>query len=433
MSELPNLVLITIDSLRADHCGFMGYEKDTTPTLDRMAEEGVVFENAIAPAPSTPGSMSAVHTGKFLKQYYNDEDEVIVNRKRNIRRHLRDNPTISEVLQNRGYTTIGFSPNPFTSRYFGFQSGFDHYTDFLDTHGRVLGNAYDRLFRQFISGHTQLTPFRLLLNYFEGEEIFKDWEEYYEGIMRQVTATSPPYFLWVFLLDTHLPYLLRRKYRDDVSWSDMWRYNLRLYFGNSDPFLPAEREQLLKLYDGTVRHVDRFVQRLRSDLGDSDPIVFLHGDHGEAFGEHGTYGHEPYTYEENVHVPYVIINGRESGRESEPVSLRRIGSDIGSYAGVRFPGENSQHNTRGSILTNPFGVRSALRNGSWKFMWSTDPSTDRELYHLDSDPRETNNLADVDSNSVDDWERLARHRMSSEHEKYRITEAIRSLRQKATL
>jgi arylsulfatase len=227
----PNIVLVTVDSLRADHCGFHGYDREITPTLDRLADEGLILENAIAPGPATPESMSVIHTGQFLKPYYTGNADVpIIHRRENVRSHLSNHPTIAEALSRAGYTTLGFSPNPFTSRPFGFQKGFDEYEDFLDSTSRgPTSSIYRRMFERFIGGDTQLTPIRLLLNWIQREEMFKSWDQYYDQVVDTVNRVEEPFFLWVFLLDTHLPYLVGATDSGGLSWLDMWRYNDRLY------------------------------------------------------------------------------------------------------------------------------------------------------------------------------------------------------------
>lgn len=420
-----NVVMVSIDSLRADHCGFMGCERETTPTIDGLAEEGVVFENAIAPAPSTPGSMSATHTGKFLKPYSDGDDPVIVNRRQNISRHISENETIAERLSGHGYTTIGFSPNPFTSRYFGFDKGFDQYTDFLESDSRPFADTYDRIFQRFISGNTKLTPVRLALNWLEGEEIFKSWEEYYEDILAAVDDASEPYFLWVFLLDTHLPYFVDNSRRTDASWLDMWRYNLRLY-RNDPTFSPDELEELVSLYDATIRRVDDFVDRLTDDLRDTDPVYLIHSDHGEAFGEHGNFGHDPYTYEENIHVPYIIANADETGTRSGPTSLRRVAAHASYYAGLdEFDAPGSADGA--DTLSNPFGVRSAIRTKDWKYIWEPDSDTGQEVYALAEDPEEEQNRLHGQTEAGQYLRRLADHRMEGERERMAISNAVTAL------
>jgi arylsulfatase len=125
MTDRRNIVLITVDSLRADHCGFMGYDQDTTPYLDTLADESVVFDRAIAPAPFTKQSMPAIFTGQYHTPTRDDYED-----------HVRKRDTIAERLSRRGYSTAGFSPNPFASRNFGYDDGFDLFEDFFGNDSR---------------------------------------------------------------------------------------------------------------------------------------------------------------------------------------------------------------------------------------------------------------------------------------------------------
>ena len=427
-----NVVLVTVDSLRADHCGFHGYEEDTTPTLDRMADEGLVFENAIAPGPSTPESMSAVHTGEFLKPYDTEDDTPIVNRRRSVQRHLASTPTVAETLSAEGYRTIGFTPNPFTARPFGFQKGFERYEDFLTAESREFVDVYRRLFDRFISGDTDVSPIRLLLNWLQKEEVFKSWEQYYDRIIESVRATTEPFFLWVFLMDAHLPYLVGGSRREGISWLDMWRYNFRLYTDGA--FTDAERERLIDLYDATIRRVDEFLDRLRSDLAAADPVYVVHADHGEAFGEHGTYGHEPYVYEENVHVPYLVANGRESGSVSAPVSLRSIPSVVATHAGIDDgrlhppAGDDATH-----VFSNPGGGRTAVRGRRWKYIRNSQSTGPDELYDLVADADETRNLSEEHPDLADTCRDLIDATCDHEREGTAVRNALADLVGEVTL
>lgn len=423
MSQRPNIVMVTVDSLRADHCGFQGYEEAQTPTLDRMAVDGLVFENAIAPGPSTPESMSAVHTGEFLKPYYTDGDTPIVNRRQSVRRHLENHPTLAETLSENGYGTLGYSPNPFTARYFGFEKGFDQYEDFLTGESRGFADVYRRIFQRFVSGNTDLSPIRLFLNWIQNEEVFKSWEQYYDQILDGVRTTNEPFFLWVFLMDTHLPYLVDRSRRNGISWLDMWRYNFRLYVDAT--FDDAERKELLYLYDATIQRVDEFLERLRSDLAEYDPVYIVHGDHGEAFGEHGMYGHEPYVYEENVHVPYLVADGNRSGTISSPISLRSIPSVVVTCAEI----ENEYRDVSAEVdadfvFSNPGGGRTALRGARWKYIRNSRSLEPDELYNLIADEGETQNVATEFEGIAEIYRRRVKTVLAHEGERTAITNAI---------
>jgi len=310
-----NVVLVTVDSLRADHCSFAGYERETTPTLDVMAREGVVFENAVAPGPTTPESMPAVFTGEYPSRSA-DGDE-LTSAQRRIRNHLLTRDTLTEKLSRRGYATGAFTPNPWTSRYFGFDAGFDRFEDFM---GEDLSSPiWNRMLES--GGSTALAATRLLLSWMQRENVFKPWRAFYDDVVSWAQQAQEPYFLWVFLLDVHFPYLAGSDYRTQSRWR-AYEANLRLYLEDQHtPYSDRVHDQLVTAYDDSIRYTDAFFERLRADLDDA--AVVVHGDHGEAFGEHGTYTHQHQLYRENLRVP-LVVSGVPSGRVAEPVSLRAV-------------------------------------------------------------------------------------------------------------
>jgi arylsulfatase len=310
--------------MRADRCGFTegerGAASNMTATRDSSANESVVVENAIAPGPATPASMPATFTGQYPVPREEAGSELQRRRER-IRTHMTARETLPERLRARGYTTGAFTPNPFTSRYFGFDQGFDHFEDFMDETQR--GRIYDTVFRGFLQGDTSRSLVRVLVNLYQREEVFKPWEAFVGDIESFVERTPEPYFLWVFLMDAHNPYLAPREYRSQPRWAE-FHANYRFWRESHEtPFSDDVHERLVRAYDDAVGYVDAFVARLKSAVGDRTAIV-VHGDHGEAFGEHGSYGHGPHLWEENVHVPLLVHGTGQSGRIDRPVSLRRL-------------------------------------------------------------------------------------------------------------
>ena len=312
--ERPNIVLVTVDSLRADHCGFHGYEKDTTPTLDAMAENGLVFENAIAPGPATPESMPVIFTGEWPVERDGDSESELRARRERIRTHMQARETLPERLQRLGYQTAAFTPNPFTSRHFGFDQGFDRFEDFMDEQNR--GQLYQTVFNGFLDGSGASSLARVFMNFWQREEVFKPWESYYDDAVSWANDAEEPYFLWTFLMDAHNPYMSNSECRNQSRLQEFhanfefWRQS------HETPFSEGMHDKLVTAYDDSIRYSDAFLGRLREDL-DDDSVIAVTGDHGEAFGEHGTYGHEPYLYRENTHVPLVVSGvGEDEHRDA---------------------------------------------------------------------------------------------------------------------
>lgn len=321
-----NVVLVTVDSLRADHCGYWGYDRDTTPTLDRMAERGFVFERAIAPGPSTYESMPAVFTGRHMTTFRkgigsveSGEVDAHDDRVRDIRMNMTG-PTIPEWFAERGYTTGAFTTNPYTGRHTEFKRGFAQYEDFLvDDEGPLMQRIAE------IPGIAELNN---AIRMVRGSRASNPWRDYYEDVIRWARNTPEPYFLWVFVLDTHTPYLPESDHRFGTRDMEMYYHNWRLWmekkWRKAEKTENLNREKLVDLYDATIRSVDEFLSRLLNDLSDGNPVILVHSDHGEAFGEHGIYGHQKHLYEENVHVPLVLYNAGIEGSEPSPVSLIEI-------------------------------------------------------------------------------------------------------------
>jgi len=318
--ERPNIVLVTVDSLRADHCGFMGYERDTTPSLDEMAEDGLVFKRAIAPAPFTEESIPAIFTGDYPLP--KDRDNELGAR---IREYISKHRSVVQTLSDAGYTTIGFSPNPHASRQFGLDQGFDQFHDFIGE--SRTGDVLSTMASRALSGDF-IECFRLGTNMaglnvpgFGNQSI--PMRAYYDQILRELDDISEPFFLWVFPLEVHSPYRPERRYRT-MSLPRMLYLNLiRSVFIDRDPS-NAETSRLLELYDGAVKSLDSTLRDLRSDLSEYDPTYIVTSDHGEAFGEHGDFGHNDELYWENVHVPLLVSAVDTQTQVSNPFSLRKV-------------------------------------------------------------------------------------------------------------
>lgn len=417
-----NIILLTYDSLRADHCSFMGYERETTPALDRLADEGLVFENAVASGVPTIASMTAVMTGEHSLASpeigFNDDQ----------RKQVTSRPTIAEVLSKRGYATGALSPNPPASSYFGFDEGFDWFEDFLAEDCGVIERAWHRVFQQSIEGGSVATYLRLARNVVNREEVLRPWEDYYQRILEWRTSIEEPYFLWVLLLEPHHPWFPPGEHQE---WSSRWDkyYSFQHYWEmlNSDwepEFDESVRQRLVDLYDDSIHYGDAFLERLQRDLAGDDPLFIVHADHGEEFGEHSRYGHQPYLSEELIHVPLVIAGTDEERHVQEPVALRELAPTIARVADSPHPftGRDllqDDLDTRPWVTAKVFADgerRAAVRTREWKLLRDKDQTT---LIDLASDERETRRVSEnSEVNQV-----LDSH-ISNEREKRRLRAGI---------
>jgi arylsulfatase A-like enzyme len=311
MTTPRDVVLVTIDSLRADRCGFLGSTAGLTPTMDRLAGDGLLFENAISPAGSTRGSSTSFLTGQ-----YPIDRPTATTRTDTIRQHVRTRETLAERFSRMGYQTAAFTANPWTSRFFDFDAGFDHFQDFIDD--ELAEEAVETGARA--GGMSELVS--QLRNWWEGQDMFLTWESFYDEIRSWLGTVERPYFLWIFLVDVHMPYLPPRAYQ---SQSTLAAYAANTWLFADQPSLPVAdswlHDRLVTAYDDTVRYTDAFVEQLLTDLGD-DPLVCVHADHGELLGEGGAYGHGD-LHEHVVHVPLFVAN-HPPRRISRPFSLRGL-------------------------------------------------------------------------------------------------------------
>jgi arylsulfatase A-like enzyme len=382
MTDKPNLVLLTIDSLRADHCGFMGDDRGLTPNMDRLAEDGLVFERAISPGPSTLDALPGTFTGVDLAASEADTRDLC-------RHHLRATDPIPERLSRLGYETGGFTANPWTSRYFGFDRGFDHFEDFMaEADGE--GDTGD--------GSRLAYGLRLLKNWSREAGMVASWDSFYDEVVEWTESAGEPYFCWVFLVDVHMPYLPVPEFRSQ-SRLGTYASNLWLYLTGHDPdvFEGVASDRLRSAYEDTIRYTDDRLGQFVEDVGEETTVV-VHADHGEAFGERGVYGHGPTLSTEQIHVPLFVANG-PSGRVSEPLSLRRLPDLLTTLADDGDP----------SSLTGPVATarnrnpRYAVRGCEWKYVET--PDGDRLTVVDDDGTRPLSNpaLESLASSVVDTW------------------------------
>jgi arylsulfatase A-like enzyme len=399
MTEMSDVVLVTIDSLRADRCGFLGSDRGLTPAMDRLAGEGLVFENAVAPGGATSGSTASFMTGAYPVDRPTAEDRTEL-----IRQHLDAAVTIPETFDRLGYRTAAVTANPWTSRHFGYQAGFDDFEDFMDESSSSA--VRDR------TGDGPLSALASqLLDWWRGQEMYLSWDAYYDRIQALLDRArdgAEPFFLWLFLVDVHMPYLPPSGFR---SQSSLGAYAANAWlFAGADTELPLGdhlRERLLTAYDDTVRFTDRFVGRLADEL-DDDTVLCVHADHGESFGEEGHYGHG-YLYEKTVRVP-LFVTGHPPGRIRRPISLRALPELLPALA----RGEAIADRDLAPVATsrNEIGWR-LVHGGRWRYVET--PESER--------------LVDESGSAIDDEallslaRRVTGHRRETEDERQRVMAA----------
>lgn len=364
-----NVLLVTLDTTRADRIGAYGYGKGRTPVMDALAAEGVRFAQAQTPVPLTLPAHASIMTGTYPTFH-----------------GLRNNgsyflppqaETLAEILKGRGYRTSAFVASFILDSRFGLDQGFDLYSDRLDTGGGMKDLQSER----------------------PAGEVFADFDAWLSS-----AGGESPFFCWLHFYDPHLPY---------------------------EPPEPFKSDPALSPYDGEVAYVDlnigRVFERLRS-LGLYDnTLIVLAGDHGEGFGEHGESGHGIFCYQETMAVPLLVrLPGRrpKAGVIGEtvdlvdilPTVLDAVGAPVpscvqgisllplisgrrGPERGFYFESLYAEEDMGGAPLTG-------ILAGGRKYIDLPRP----ECYDLKADPAEKNNLlagepaaADPLKSRLKDW------------------------------
>ena len=379
-AKKPNIILITLDTTRADRLGCYGYRRQTSPNIDKLAEESVLYTRAIAPSSWTLPSHASLFTGKFTSSHgarYDPEGPLLLTdaisgpeswdayRARGL---AQNEVTLAEVLKETGYTTAAVVGGPWMKRIFGLNKGFDYYND------SQIGTVNGRLASQVTTS---------ALNWLERRREKK-------------------FFLFLNYFDPHGPY------------SPPEGFALRFLpkgtnFTGREPTL----EEINALYDAEILYMDhyigRFLQKLKVENLYNDTLIIVTSDHGELFGEHGKFGHGHYLYQEELHVPLFIKYpaGEVSPKRTDlRAQLTDILPMIYERVGITIPGNiqgTSPSQIKHPIIAETYPLPLISKDGSWqsifegdfKFIWNS--KNQHMLFNLKDDPEENVNIIVQDS------------------------------------
>lgn len=305
----PDILLISIDTLRADHLSAWGYERPTSPFLDRLAAEGTRYAHARSPSPWTLPAHTTMLTGQLPWTHRVTEDRF---------RLASSTPVLPEALKHGGYRTGGFVSTLYVSRIFGFERGFDRFEDFgIHDEKKNLGGK---------------VPFDRVV-----DEALAWWTEQPSG---------QPVFLFLHTYDAHYAYDPPEPFAsrfDRPPQEGDPRY--KNYFHYLDKPLTAEQmAHQVAQYDESIAWIDHQLQRLDQRLTAAGRTVrwVVTADHGEEFGERGSWGHAHTLYAEQLHVPLIIAErgGQGLPRDrvvEEAVGLQDVAPTIASWVPTAGP------------------------------------------------------------------------------------------------
>jgi len=272
-----NIVLITIDTLRADHLPCYGYMRNTSPTIEKIAKTGIIFKNVIAPSSWTAPSMASLFTSVYPINHgvihgFVKDDQVY---KQEV--FSDELTTLAEILKTQGYTTFGVASNHHLSERFGFARGFDHFKYLPNLTAEHVNN------------------------------VLFSW--------KNKIKQSDKYFLWAHYFDPHNPYTPRdpwvTQYTPDTltkkiklfdkTWGELSRHIAKL------KEYPQALSNLVAHYDSEINYVDFHIGKLMHEFElDKNTLIIITSDHGEEFLEHDYLFHAARLYKESIDIPLIV-------------------------------------------------------------------------------------------------------------------------------
>jgi len=378
----PNVLLVSIDTLRADRTSVGRYERDTTPTLRSLANAGVKVRTAYAPSATTAPSHASLFTGLYSRAHGVVKNGVV----------LRDlQPTLAEQLRAAGYQTAGFASSFVLHEKFGFGRGFEDYVDDFDAKTSTMDPEH-----------------------WEGSDVAGAFD-------RRASDTTELAIRWLAQRDDERPFFLFVHYFDPHSpYSSPAPFFARFVSGGDG----TELDTHSRAYDGEIAYTDHQLGVLLAELDalalSDNTLVAVTADHGEAFLEHGILRHGPHLYDEAVRIPLVFrwpaglpagleVSGLVSLVDVAPTLLDLLGLGVTSIEGhgssiaqalrgkERIPRqrpvflERRQYNEASVQGLLVRGSKAAIRAGRWKYIEAPSEGS-RELYDLKADPGETESL-----------------------------------------
>ncbi len=374
-----NLLIVLVDTLRSDHLGYHGYSTPTSPQIDSLARKSIVFMNHYSQSSRTGPSVASIFTGLHPRSHG------VINPLSHFdaKGTLSDaQVTLAEILKKNGYSCYGYIANPNITSRFGFGQGFDHYEFLTSMAAPDLNRMANRIIEE------EKGPFFLYLHYMEPHSPYKAPRSY--GQM-----------------------FIERGYGGPINGSHQQLDEIvagRLIPG------PEDVRHLEALYDQEIRYFDdMFVQLLNSleknNLHDNTLVMFM-ADHGEEFWDHGSVLHGYTLYEEQLHVPMFIYDPRRESPSSVDAITRHIDllptilEILGIEDDVEVQGRSLLPWVEGretSPAVGPVYAQVSLRavkivklasfmKDGWKLIANDLPEKSEELYHIQRDPKETQNV-----------------------------------------
>jgi arylsulfatase A-like enzyme len=405
-ADAPSVLVVIVDTLRADHLSSYGYARPTSPRIDAVARAGVLFESAIATSSWTLPSHVALVTGRYPHENHPIKGALDPAAR-----------TVVEEFRDRGYRTGAFSANTFFfSSPMGFGRGFIHFEDFFHSWAdRAARTLYGRKITQFV------------LRWLGYEDVpgRKRASDVTAATLDWIGSDPRPFLAYLNYFDSHDPYLPPQPWRNKFTARSNPGGILNSFLLRYYPEMSAEQLQdEIAAYDGAISYVDDQIGRLLDELDRrgrlENTIVVITADHGEMLGEHDLYLHRNCLYRQAIQVPLIVRWPKQvpAGlRVSQPVSIASIPATLAELAdpreGAPFPGPSlvalwqfasppaSWPDPLAELDRFPFepvrrepayhGAIQSLISPEWHYI--EHEKFGQELYHWHNDLHESANLA----------------------------------------
>ena len=412
----PDIILIMIDDLRADHTTLYGYKRDTTPNIGRLAKEATLYNHSVSSEATDLSATASIFTGMYASSHgahFSESAPHLMKPLSNKR------TTLAEVLSEKGYITMASVSNfVYLSHYFHMDQGFQYFDNRLPSlFFRKSQPFYLRdLIRHYMA--------RIFLTH-DYHHVYRRAEEINSAVFQlldRVKGVTSPFFLFINYMDAHRPLIppapFDTMYPGKSKAVDTIQYNSasREIMNFRRDITPEERNHLISQYDGGINYIDFHIGKLISRLKElglyDNTLIIITSDHGEAFGERNLMEHGVSVYQDQIYVPLIIkypnhtdgsvINDLVSSIDIMPTILDVTGYEIpDDVQGVSLLKVESVR-TR-NIISESFPDRDLLNLDprfhrieraifSWPYKFISSTAGEKELYDLSKDPSEKENL-----------------------------------------
>jgi len=447
-----NIILITVDCLRADHLSCFGYNRISTPNIDKLAEKGAIFYNAFSNGPYTTMSFPSIFTSTYPLMYpYIKENNLFITDERT---------SFVDVLKRYGIRTAAFHSNPHLSGYFGYNKGFDLFEDHISRASRSrarnisVSNNLKKIGAKIKAKDTNL--YKILKKGYDfiqktnrdlGLYLKKDYpyikaEVLNQEVLNYVSKNPKKFFVWIHYMDIHAPYLPPQPLINHIRNLHLQKRTIYKNKNKGDLKKISNRDiqHLVNLYDKGISYIDHELGKLLKHLKNFDihldnTYIILTSDHGEEFMEHGDLGHLPKLYDDRLHIPLIIAGpGLEKKKVKNQVSLINLAPSIldliGANNDTSFLGDSLiplitlSPNKEDEDVISEYWFKDergySYRTKKWKCIITFNPfDIKKELYNLIIDPEEQINIAEKNKSITKKYFNLIKTHINMERKSFK--------------